>query len=110
MSERAAVAARRRRASRKDSAYVIPRSEATRDLLLAPRAADHPIGVASAARLLLLLSPRGAGARASRARLHIELAASKASSPRCARDDRPSHAILSGSNTFSTTFPSTTLT
>src|SRR2546423_15158308 len=87
MSERAAVAARRRRASRKDSAYVIPRSEATRDLLPASRAADHPIGVASAARLLLLLSPRGAGARASRARLHIGLAASKASIPRCARDD-----------------------
>src|SRR2546421_5579388 len=66
---------------------VIPRSAATRDLLLAPRAADHPIGVASAARLLLLLSPRGVGARASRARLHIGLAASNASSPRYARDD-----------------------
>src|SRR2546430_5351747 len=42
--------------------------------------ADRRSGVASAARLLLLLSPRGAGARAPRARLQIGLAASKASS------------------------------
>src|SRR5437764_10392166 len=78
---------RTRRGQSADEEAVIPRSAATRDLLLAPRAADHPIGVASAARLLLLLSPRGAGARAPRARLHIGLAASKASSPRFARDD-----------------------
>src|SRR5207302_2737145 len=51
---------------------------------------DRLYGVASAARLLLLRSPRGAGARAPRARLHIGTAASKASSPRCARDDKRS--------------------
>src|SRR5438477_12900363 len=54
------------------------------------RKSDRLYGVASAARLLLLRSPRGAGARAPRARLHIGTAASKASSPRCARDDKRS--------------------
>src|SRR5207253_6435732 len=58
---------------------VIP--SAARDLLLAPRAADHPIGVASAARLLLLLSPRGAGARASRARLPISFCTRQRADP-----------------------------
>ena len=73
----------------------------TKDLLLAPRAADHLIGVASAARLLLLLSPRGAGARASRARLHIGLAASKASSLRFAQDDNGAAPALSSAVPFS---------